>query len=238
MKITWVKNRVLYTTLYLSQSFLSIPAAADNSSSTTIAANVPGSSLPVHGQDGISVSMTGRGLYVPSWSATDHLRRASAEATRTDGAALEHRYDLIEVYFKHVHPYLPILDRSLFQEQLRQQAVCPLLLNAMYSVACRWQQQPPSDEKLPGWKYYSAAFQMLDQNVDIPRLSTVQSLILMIKYHESIRRLGYFSRTRLYLQLAFRICQDLGLIHVSRQNMSAEHQAVFWAVYGYDVLAR
>ncbi|KAI8147803.1 fungal-specific transcription factor domain-containing protein [Fennellomyces sp. T-0311] len=194
--------------------------------------------------DGISVSTTGRGLYIPDWLSRGGADQGSPDGDRNSvfAKASDIHTDLLGIYFEHVHPYLPIIHRPTFQKQLQDKKICELLLYAMYAVASRWQPQPKQQQQDPsGWSYYETAFKLLDNYADAPRLSTVQALILMIKYHEHVRRPGFFWRTRFYFQLIVRMCQDLELYrHRSGDQPRAadteQRSRVFWAVYAYDVL--
>ncbi|KAI9488537.1 fungal-specific transcription factor domain-containing protein [Zychaea mexicana] len=225
--------------------------------------------------DGISVSTTGRGLYIPDWlsqvgaeqSSPDNNRNSSMFAKPSDIHT-----DLLSTYFEHIHPYLPIIHRPTFQKQLQENKICELLLYAMYAVASRWQQHQQQQQQVShmqqqqqnpaGWTYYESAFKLLDNCADAPRLSTVQALILMIKYHEHVRRPGFFWRTRFYFQLIVRMCQDLQLYRLHHQHRhhrsnssnssitsngssngdqlhaadTEQRSRLFWAVYAYDVL--
>ncbi|KAI9263165.1 transcription factor domain-containing protein [Phascolomyces articulosus] len=174
--------------------------------------------------------------------------------------------DLLSTYFEHVHPYLPIIHRPTFQKQLQENKICELLLYAMYAVASRWnnnnnkhfnRMSKNNMQQPAGWTYYESAFKLLDNYADAPRVSTVQALILMIKYHEHVRRPGFFWRTRFYFQLIVRMCQDLELnrrhnhyyYHHRNSTTSVSNDQsrtvdteqcsrLFWAVYVYDVLTR
>ncbi|KAI7887514.1 hypothetical protein K492DRAFT_1660 [Lichtheimia hyalospora FSU 10163] len=160
-------------------------------------------------------------------------------------AATTIQMDLIQLYFMHVHPYLPILHRASFHAQL-QKAPCILLLNAMYAVASRWhpsaRETITSDGHPPGWRYYQAAFSLIDIYTDTPRLSTVQALLLMVKYQEHVRRPGFFWRTRYYFQNIVHMCRDLGLCKALGPGFqldmatAEQRRRTFWAVYAYDIM--
>ncbi|KAG2223886.1 hypothetical protein INT45_012759 [Circinella minor] len=215
--------------------------------------------------DGISVSTTGRGLYIPDWlskGGIENNNNHSPDDGRNNNMFAKPsdiRNDLLSTYFDHVHPYLPIIHRPTFQKQLQENKICELLLYAMYAVASRWNNinnqknntsSNPSHSNISsninnhiepiGWTYYESAFKLLDHYADAPRLSTVQALILMIKYHEHVRRPGFFWRTRFYFQLIVRMCQDLELDrhqHDQSQTTETEQRSrLFWVVYAYDAL--
>ncbi|KAG1077766.1 hypothetical protein G6F42_024632 [Rhizopus arrhizus] len=94
----------------------------------------------------------------------------------------------------------------------------------------------------PGWTYYKTAISLLDAYMDIPRLSTIQALLLLAKYHEHIHRPGFFWRTRFFVQLAVDMSNDLGLCSkTANETRHCSHDTefkrrTFWAVYTYQVL--
>ncbi|KAI9250941.1 fungal-specific transcription factor domain-containing protein [Phascolomyces articulosus] len=154
------------------------------------------------------------------------------------------QHDLIQLYFMHIHPYLPILHKATFFHQL-QTAPCTLLLNAIYAVSARWHtptRELSNDGHPIGWRYYQAAFSLIDIYTDIPRLSTIQALLLLVKYQEHVRRPGFFWRTRQYFQIIVRMAKDLGIAKAIPSNfhveliMEEQRRRTFWAVYAYDVL--
>ncbi|ORZ20479.1 fungal-specific transcription factor domain-domain-containing protein [Absidia repens] len=169
-------------------------------------------------------------------------------------------FDLISIFFGQVHPYFPVIHQDSFCLDLNNAS--PLLLNIMYAMASRWsdmnsmlfgsgptstqeQQQSSSQERNPSsfsLKYYHDAIALVELYMDVPRLTTIQALLLIIRYQEVVRRPGFFSRTRFYLGLAIRMCNDLGLPHKLpatcqiHPNLAEERRRVFWMVYIYDLL--
>ncbi|RIA91492.1 fungal-specific transcription factor domain-containing protein [Glomus cerebriforme] len=85
----------------------------------------------------------------------------------------------------------------------------------------------PMKPETAGFAYYNRAKDLLDDFLDIPRLSTVQAQILMLKFQEGIRRPGFFFRSWLYFGVIIRMAQDLGLnknfdkwnVHISREDL-------------------
>ncbi|EIE87492.1 hypothetical protein RO3G_12203 [Rhizopus delemar RA 99-880] len=146
------------------------------------------------------------------------------------------RFDLIQCYFDHVHPSIPFIDRS----SMAAPQPPSLLLSAIYAVASRFhpqEQQQTGDP--PGWSYYKMALSIIDIYLDTPRLSTVQALLLLVKYHEHIQRSGFFWRTKSLLQIAVQMASDLGLSRQSLNSYGYESEyrnRVFWAVYVYETL--
>jgi hypothetical protein len=120
----------------------------------------------------------------------------------------------------------------------------------MYAVASRF---IPNDTTTattnsndpPGWSYYKTAFNLIDAYSDVPRLSTVQALLLLAKYLEHIHRPGFFWRTRFFMQLAVKMSNTLGLsiepsldIEPAWDHEFEARRRTFWAVYTYDILMR
>ncbi|KAI8371364.1 fungal-specific transcription factor domain-containing protein [Radiomyces spectabilis] len=207
-----------------------------------------------HLVDTISVNSIGQGLYIQDWMArtdripsiyeegappmTDLDREVQEPDLHMNNTPLD--MDLIHLYFEHVHPYFPIVHRTTFQQQLQRPKPCILLLNAMYAVASRWKSTPPSSTDTPGWRYYQTALGLIDIYTDAPRLTTVQALLLLVKYHEHVRRPGFFWRTHFYFQIIVRMCKDLGLPREVPRTVQASavelelRKRTFWAVYIYD----
>ncbi|KAI9311257.1 hypothetical protein BX666DRAFT_2032268 [Dichotomocladium elegans] len=133
---------------------------------------------------------------------------------------------LIRTYFTQIHKYVPMIHSPYFLRQINDangvsgnSSSCtpsPLLLYAMCAVASRWVSDhspsaPSGPTIAPGFSYYQRAFAKIDEYSDAPRLSTIQALVLLTKYQEYYRRLGFFHRPGIYLGMAVKMCNDLGL---------------------------
>ncbi|KAF7722552.1 hypothetical protein EC973_002976 [Apophysomyces ossiformis] len=232
------------------------PTPSASSSSSLISSSYQTVASAGTNPDGMAVSTTGQGHYVKDWVTRVDRISAGYDSSgcgllsdvhpeyqpdlHSHPIATTVHMELIQMYFEHVHPYLPILHRNTFHQQL-QTSPSVLLLNAMYAVASRWHTKTDSGDPV-GWKFYQTAFMLLDMYSDVPRLSTVQALILLVKYHEHVRRPGYLSRTRLFFQLIVRMCNDLGLQKELPRGLQAnlseleQRRRTFWAVYAYDVM--
>jgi hypothetical protein len=150
------------------------------------------------------------------------------------------RIDLIQSYFDNIHPSIPFIHRST----LAQPQPPTLLLNAIYAVSSRFITTTHQNDP-PGWSYYKIALSLIDAYADVPRLSTVQALLLLAKYHEHIQRPGFFWRTKFFIQLAVKMSSDLGLWKEPPSSVqptfSFEYEMrarTFWALYTYEVLMR
>lgn len=127
---------------------------------------------------------------------------------------------------------------------LNQPQLSTLLLNAVYAVSSRFITSTHQNDP-PGWSYYKKALSLIDTYADVPRLSTIQALILLTKYHEHIQRPGFFWRTKFFIQLAVTMSGDLGLWKEPSSNTQPacnfEYETrarTFWALYTYEVLMR
>lgn len=152
--------------------------------------------------------------------------------TLPDAATQE---QLLGIYFAYVHPALPILHKKSFLEELiairqcgnslnapspsqfgrRRLHISPLLLLAIFSVAARYtstrdSDKPPSESAMwtAGDVYLGKAKRLLDSSYSSSRPATCQALLLM-GYREI--GIGAMAQAWLYIGMAIRMAQDLGL---------------------------
>lgn len=150
---------------------------------------------------------------------------------------------LTEIYFDHVHKYVPMIHKPTFLKQLNHTTSAPskLLLYAMCAVASRWSPDhitSVNSTTPAGYTYYTRALELLDDLMDSSRLSTVQALVLIVKYQEYYQRQGYYHRSYFYLGIAVRMCFDLGLSQLDNDVVDAEQKRrTFWIVFMYDLLS-
>ncbi|KAG0339653.1 hypothetical protein BG000_001672 [Podila horticola] len=146
---------------------------------------------------------------------------------------------LMNVYFNSVHTFLPILHKASFLSlcQEGEYRIPPFLLMSMLAVASRHLsvaeiQQIPGIAHLKGASpggatgsgkrqdenHHHALFDyartLLDTYLDIPRLSTIQGLLLLTYYQTKEKRVGHFLRARMYLAMATRMAKDMGLSQI------------------------
>lgn len=196
----------------------------------------------------LDVSSIGHALYTPNYPAQVDEQHNNLHTEPPQPSNLNinilfapQRLDLIQSYFDHIHPSSPFISRAT----LAQPQPPPLLLNAIYAVSSRFitNTKSNSNNDPPGWSYYKTAIGLIDIYADVPRLTTVQALLLLAKYHEHIQRPGFFWRTKFYIQLAVKMSNDLGLVHEpsSQAEPTWDHEfelrrRTFWALYTYEVL--
>ncbi|KAI8983458.1 fungal-specific transcription factor domain-containing protein [Pilobolus umbonatus] len=152
---------------------------------------------------------------------------------------------LIDTYFDYVHKYVPMIHKPSFLKQMHSSTNPPsrFLLYSMAAVAKRWSPehiQSHRTKKDPvGYTYHQKALDLIDDFMDVPRLSTIQGLVLILKYQETYQRKGYLHRSQFYLQLAVRMAFDLGLSEVPNGMDSYELESkrrTFWVLFTYDLL--
>lgn len=150
---------------------------------------------------------------------------------------------LTEIYFDHVHKYVPMIHKPSFLKQMHSSTNPPsrLLLYAMCAVASRWSPDHIAIANImipPGYTYYQRALDLLDDFIDSPRIATVQALILLVKYQEYYQRSGYFHRSYTYLRMACQMCCDLGLNQLDGDSYDIEaKRRTFWVTFMYDLLS-
>ncbi|KAK3832455.1 MAG: fungal-specific transcription factor domain-containing protein [Linnemannia gamsii] len=134
---------------------------------------------------------------------------------------------LLDIYFNSVHTFLPVIHKTSFLTlcQEGEFRVPPFLLMAICAVAARHAtdfelQDIPDLANLKGHHtLYDHARALLDTYMDVPRLSTVQGLLLLAYYQTKEKRSGHFFRIRMYVNLATRMALDMGLNKALRKNI-------------------
>lgn len=158
---------------------------------------------------------------------------------------------LIDRYFDYVHPYMPMLQKSTFNQHVMNSNNPPpmLLLYAMCAVAARWSSSSSPyysthSNEPPGFSYYQRAFVLIDEASVAPHITTIQALVLLTKYQEHYKRAGYFYRPGYYLALAVNMCHDMKLSTLAPPNGSVDtydyetKKRTFWTVFLYDLWTR
>lgn len=196
----------------------------------------------------LDVTSIGNALYIPDYPARldriehQHIQNLNTGPLQQPNHSLQTtlRTDLIQSYFDNMHASIPFINKSI----LTQQNTSALLLNVIYAVSSKFMTKSNNTDP-PGWSYYKLALTLIDAYSDIPRLSTIQALLLLAKYHELIYRPGFFWRTKFFIQLAGQMSSDLGLCeepsssaHPTFDHEFETRRRTFWALYTYQVLMR
>ncbi|KAI7819988.1 fungal-specific transcription factor domain-containing protein [Gamsiella multidivaricata] len=146
--------------------------------------------------------------------------------------------DLIDMYFKHVHPFLLVLHKPSFFRRLYdpKDPVPDFLLAAMYAVASHY--TPGREED--GRRYFQFWLSRLDDTLDKPRLSTIQALLMVIKYQEGVKQSGFYFRTYMYTQMVVVLARELQLHKTTPVNAKLDPEShevrrrLFWAIFVLD----
>ncbi|KAI0193479.1 fungal-specific transcription factor domain-containing protein [Astrocystis sublimbata] len=122
-----------------------------------------------------------------------------------DADAILHYFEL---YFTHVHPYVPVLNKSQLYHQwmTNRESISPLLLEAIFAVAERL-----ADEPAQGQQWIALASKHADAFMDVPRLSTLQALLIILKAREAVPKRGYYYRSWMSIVHCVAMARDLGL---------------------------
>ncbi|KXJ91501.1 hypothetical protein Micbo1qcDRAFT_119079 [Microdochium bolleyi] len=112
------------------------------------------------------------------------------------------------LYFANVHQYVPVLNKAQLyhQFQTNRDSISPLLLEAIFAVAGRL-----ADEPTQGQQWIALASKHLEAFLDVPRLSTVQAHLIILKAREAMPKRGYYYRSWLSIVNCFQMAKDLGL---------------------------
>ncbi|CAO0794495.1 unnamed protein product [Mucor circinelloides] len=149
---------------------------------------------------------------------------------------------LIDQFFNERYESIGLVPRYYFYEQLETKGllITPLLLNIIYAHAARFVNIPncPKTEV-----FYHRAKRLVDDFMDVPRVSTIVALCLLSLYEPSpaIYRPGaHHCRQWQYCGMACRMAIELGLyddghIHSSLTPVEIElRRRVFWGCYDLD----
>lgn len=122
-----------------------------------------------------------------------------------------------DIFFKDIHPYVPVISKPYFYQQWRtnRKLISPLILEAIFACAGRM-----SDDPAQGAQWLALASKHEDCFMDVPRLSTIQALVLLLKARESAPKRGYYYRSWMTVKKLVTMAKDLEL-----HEHYAEHQA-------------
>ncbi|KAG0038567.1 hypothetical protein BGZ82_011613 [Podila clonocystis] len=152
---------------------------------------------------------------------------------------------LLEMHFRSIHPVIPFLHYKTIHDQIhRNESPPPHLLFAIFGLASRFSDNPafriprPGVERPPCAIFYERAKHFIKDEFDNAQVATVQSLLLM-----AIQQMGFCESQRawLYIGMAIRIAQDLGLNkepsdqEKSRNPLLCEiRKRTWWSCYVLD----
>lgn len=142
----------------------------------------------------------------------------------------------LDLYFVNAHPYVPVLDKDYFYHQWHnnRESISPLILEAMFAIAGRLADDPAQGQQWLALATSKLPFLMVclsrsmkltraghgDSFMDVPRLSTLQALMILLKARESAPKKGYYYRSWMSIVQCVQMGKDLGL-----DEHYADHQA-------------
>lgn len=114
----------------------------------------------------------------------------------------------IDAFFENVHPYVPVLNKSMFMHQWHtsRESISPLILEAIFALGGRLRDDPSE-----GAQWLALATRHADAFMDNPRLSTLQGLLLLLKAREASPKRGYYYRSWMTVVQCVQMGIDLGL---------------------------
>ncbi|KAF0543817.1 nucleus protein [Gigaspora margarita] len=122
---------------------------------------------------------------------------------------------LLDIYWKEIHSFMPIIDKEDFLEKynkLNENPSLHILLYAILAATSRFVQIPevfrnPDDPSSAGDVYAERVRELLRDEFDNATITNIQALILLGGHQQGAKN----SSTWLYNGLAVRLAQDMGL---------------------------
>ena len=120
----------------------------------------------------------------------------------------ERAMDYFGYYFDYIHPYVPVLHRQAFFDQWRtaRHSISPLLLEGIFACVARYLEEP-----IEVRRWLALASKHEESFKDVPRLSTIQALMILTKAREFIPKRGYYYRSWMAVKYMTTMGFDLGL---------------------------
>lgn len=152
------------------------------------------------------------GVLLPASVGTDSIVRIPPEMMLAEERAM----DYFGYFFNYVHPYVPVLNRKQFYEQWRtaRASISPLLLEGIFACVARY-----LDDQHEVRRWLALASRHEESFKDVPRVSTIQALIILTKAREHVPIRGYYFRSWMAVKYMTTMAFDLGL-----QDHHEEHR--------------
>ncbi|OAJ37769.1 hypothetical protein BDEG_21761 [Batrachochytrium dendrobatidis JEL423] len=151
------------------------------------------------------------------------------------GNACEIRHKLIQLYFRYVHSFIPVLHKRKFIDTIGYEI--PLLMNSVYSIAACYAHPDSSFS----WKpFYTTAKQSIEKSLATPSISVIVGF-LILSYHAVF--VEKQNEAWVYMGIAIQMAQRLGLSSESNSDSSADsvyvneyRRRIWWTLYETDLL--
>ncbi|KAK3116395.1 hypothetical protein LTR53_003259 [Teratosphaeriaceae sp. CCFEE 6253] len=143
-------------------------------------------------------------VVLPLSVGTDTTVRIPPEMMPSDERAM----DYFGYFFAYVHPYVPVLSQHAFYDQWRsaRHSISPLLLEGVFACVSRYLEDPGESRR---WLALAARHE--ESFKDVPRLSTIQAMILLTKAREFVPRRGYYYRSWMAVKYMTTMAFDLSI---------------------------
>nr|POE49409.1 cutinase transcription factor 1 alpha [Quercus suber] len=154
-------------------------------------------------------------VVLPLSVTSDSTVRIPPEMMPTDERAL----DYFGYFFNYIHPYSPVLNRAAFYEQWRsaRHSISPLVLEGIFACVARYLEEPIEVQQ-----WLALASRHEESFKDVPRLSTIQAMILVTRARESLPKRGYYYRSWMAVKYMTTMAFDLGLHEHVDQHRSGK----------------
>lgn len=154
-------------------------------------------------------------VVLPLSVSTDSTVKIPPEMMPTDDRAI----DYFGYFFDYIHPYSPVLNRAAFYEQWRsaRHSISPLVLEGIFACVARYLERPV---ELRRWVALASRHE--ESFKDVPRLSTIQAMILITRAREALPRRGYYYRSWMAVKYMSTMAFDLGLHEHADQHASGK----------------
>ncbi|TID16424.1 hypothetical protein E6O75_ATG11542 [Venturia nashicola] len=141
---------------------------------------------------------------LPQNISGDSTIRIPPEMMPNDQQAMQY----FNYFFAHIHPYVPVLHQTAFYQtwNTNRELHSPLLLEAIFAVTTM-----TLEDHDQGNKWLALATRHEESYRDVPRLSTIQAALILLKARESAPKRGYFYRSWMIVVNAVAMSKDLNM---------------------------
>ncbi|KAK3714645.1 hypothetical protein LTR37_007625 [Vermiconidia calcicola] len=142
-------------------------------------------------------------VVLPPSVSTDLTVRIPPEMMPSEERAL----DYFGYFFDYVHPYVPVLNRQAFYERWTsaRHSISPLILEGIFACVARYLEDPIEVRR---WLALAARHE--ESFRDVPRVTTIQALIILTKAREFVPKRGYYYRSWMAVKYMTTMAFDLG----------------------------
>lgn len=148
-------------------------------------------------------------------SQTEGYDQERSDVDEIEATASGHGPDLVQLYFRIVHPSFPILHKDVFLEKYARshREFAPPLLAAVYLLASgywSYDEKLAKSRRIDTAALQNLAFSALQNTMRRPKLSTIQAGLLLSQWQKAFMGSPYEQRDRLTVQLV-NLSHGLGL---------------------------